>query len=97
MRLPTLADTPLRRIVLALVCAWIATMAVITPPPAYANGVSDALCKVPFADVVCGAVETVKGANEFVDFAKDPLGYVARSLSNSVVSSMTSLTEDLTR
>ncbi|MFE2727103.1 hypothetical protein [Kitasatospora sp. NPDC059327] len=72
-------------------------MAVIIAPPAQANGISDALCKVPFADVVCGAVESVKSANEFVDFAKDPLGYVARALSNSVVSSMTSLTEGLTR
>ncbi|MFB8242349.1 hypothetical protein ACFC58_38050 [Kitasatospora purpeofusca] len=97
MRLLTSADTPLRRIVLALVCAWIATMAVIAPLPSHANGISDALCKVPFADVVCGAVESIKGANEFVDFAKDPLGYMARSLSNSVVSSMTSLTEELAR
>ncbi|MEV7929669.1 hypothetical protein [Kitasatospora sp. NPDC088779] len=67
---------------------------VIAAPPAQANGISDALCKVPFADVVCGAVE---GAKEIVDFAKDPLGYVAKTISNSVVSAMTSLTEDLTR
>ncbi|MEU9127825.1 hypothetical protein AB0D08_06875 [Kitasatospora sp. NPDC048540] len=96
MRLLTSADTPLRRGALALGLTWIATIAVITPPPARADSVSDALCKVPFADVVCSAVEKVQGANEFVDFAKDPLGYVARSLSNSVVSSMNSLTEDLT-
>ncbi|MGY0466740.1 hypothetical protein ACW14Y_41755 [Kitasatospora sp. cg17-2] len=91
------ADTPLRRIILAVVCCWIATMAVIIPPPSRANGISDALCAVPYADLVCSAVETVKGANEFVDFTKDPLGYMARSISNSVVSSLTSLTEELAR
>ncbi|MGW2540254.1 hypothetical protein ACWC5I_05110 [Kitasatospora sp. NPDC001574] len=74
-----------------------AASVVLSVPPAQANGISDALCKTPFADIVCGAVEKVKGANEFVEFAKDPLSYVARSLANSISSSMTSLTEDLTR
>ncbi|MGW6454750.1 hypothetical protein ACWF94_02280 [Streptomyces sp. NPDC055078] len=60
---------------------------------AEANGFSDWTCKnVPFADKVCGVVEST---NKAVDFMSDPLGYIAQFFNNAVTSLFTQMIKAL--
>ncbi len=59
------------------------------PGAAQANEVGFAPCEdIPFADAVCDAVDSV---NEAVDFASDPLGYVADLFQQAVTHLLTEL------
>ncbi|MFF2619742.1 hypothetical protein [Kitasatospora sp. NPDC058046] len=81
-----------RRAALSLATAWLVVLALVSAPPARANDFTDQACKLPFMDNLCRGVDTV---TDTVDFAKDPLGYVARVLTKSVSSSLNSMTQDL--
>ncbi|MCM2388774.1 hypothetical protein [Streptomyces albipurpureus] len=60
---------------------------------AEANDFSDWTCKnVPFADKVCGVVEST---NKAVDFMSDPLGYIAQFFNNAVTSLFTQMIKAL--
>ncbi|MGW7521844.1 hypothetical protein ACWGJ2_40390, partial [Streptomyces sp. NPDC054796] len=56
---------------------------------AQANNFSDWSCKnIPFADKVCDVVEET---NQAIDFASDPLGYIAQFFNNAVTSVFTQM------
>ncbi|MFK4184351.1 hypothetical protein ACI2L4_10080 [Streptomyces sparsogenes] len=56
----------------------------LAPRQAQANDASDWACKnIPFADKVCNVVDKT---NEAIDFAGDPLGYIAKFFRNAVTS-----------
>ncbi|MGW4490454.1 hypothetical protein [Streptomyces sp. NPDC004376] len=60
---------------------------------AQANDFSDWSCKnIPFADKVCNVVEKT---NQAIDFASDPLGYIAQYFNNAVTSIFTQMMKAL--
>lgn len=65
----------------------------LAPGQAQANDFSDWSCKnIPFADKVCNVVEKT---NEAIDFASDPLGYIAQFFNNAVTSIFTQMMKAL--
>ncbi|MEU1258445.1 hypothetical protein ABZ445_34655 [Streptomyces chartreusis] len=65
----------------------------LTPGQAHSNDFSDWSCKnIPFADKVCNVVEKT---NQAIDFASDPLGYIAQFFNNAVTSLFTQMIEAL--
>ncbi|MCA1220207.1 hypothetical protein [Streptomyces sp. 8L] len=71
-----------------------ATLSILlTPGPAQASDFSDWSCKnIPFADKVCSVVEK---SNQTIDFASDPLGYIAQFFNNAVTSIFTQMMKAL--
>ncbi|WP_244415048.1 hypothetical protein [Streptomyces hygroscopicus] len=67
--------------------------AMLAPGQAQANDFSDWSCKnIPFADKVC---HTVEATNKAIDFASDPLGYIAQFFNNAVTSIFTQMMKAL--
>ncbi|MEU6349677.1 hypothetical protein ABZ896_10155 [Streptomyces sp. NPDC047072] len=65
----------------------------LAPGQAQANDFSDWSCKnIPFADRVCNVVEAT---NQAIDFASDPLGYIAQFFNNAVTSLFTQMMKAL--
>ncbi|WP_307080537.1 hypothetical protein [Streptomyces canus] len=65
----------------------------LAPSQAQANDFSDWSCKnIPFADKVCSVVEST---NKAIDFASDPLGYIAQFFNNAVTSIFTQMMKAL--
>lgn len=65
----------------------------LAPGQAQANDFSDWSCKnIPFADKVCNVVEQT---NQAIDFASDPLGYIAQFFNNAVTSIFTQMMKAL--
>ncbi|MFJ3824991.1 hypothetical protein [Streptomyces nodosus] len=65
----------------------------LAPGQAQANDFSDWSCKnIPFADKVCNVVEKT---NQAIDFASDPLGYIAQFFNNAVTSIFTQMMKAL--
>ncbi|MEW2401956.1 hypothetical protein [Streptomyces sp. NPDC046862] len=65
----------------------------LAPGQAQANDFSDWSCKnIPFADKVCNVVEKT---NQAIDFASDPLGYIAQFFNNAVTSLFTQMMKAL--
>ncbi|MGA5441930.1 hypothetical protein ACPCKW_20750 [Streptomyces griseoincarnatus] len=65
----------------------------LAPSQAQANEFSDWSCKnIPFADKVCNVVEQT---NKAIDFASDPLGYIAQFFNNAVTSIFTQMMKAL--
>lgn len=77
---------------------WLTGLAVtltimLAPGQAQANDFSDWSCKnIPFADKVCNVVEQT---NQAIDFASDPLGYIAQAFNNAVTSIFTQMMKAL--
>ncbi|MEO3753584.1 hypothetical protein [Streptomyces sp. B6B3] len=82
------------RLRLVLVVGLAATIQVLlAPDAARASEVGFAPCEdIPFADAVCDAVSSV---NEAVDFASDPLGYVADLFKQAVTHLLTEMVDVL--
>lgn len=94
MRLLTSGESGgLHRPLISAFCAL--AFVLLAVQPAKANDVSDFLCNVPFADQVCTAVDLAKKADKAVDFVSDPLGYLARAITNSVSSSTSALVKEV--
>ncbi|MET7778092.1 hypothetical protein ABZU94_29175 [Streptomyces mirabilis] len=65
----------------------------LAPGQAQANDFSDWSCtNIPFADKVCSVVEKT---NQAIDFASDPLGYIAQFFNNAVTSIFTQMMKAL--
>ncbi|WP_051900492.1 hypothetical protein [Streptomyces aureus] len=65
----------------------------LAPGQAQANDFSDWSCKnIPFADKVCNVVEKT---NQAIDFASDPMGYIAQFFNNAVTSIFTQMMKAL--
>ncbi|CAM5693805.1 Integral membrane protein OS=Streptomyces alboniger OX=132473 GN=CP975_16600 PE=4 SV=1 [Streptomyces alboniger] len=65
----------------------------LAPSQAQANDFSDWSCtNIPFADKVCSVVEST---NKAIDFASDPLGYIAQFFNNAVTSIFTQMMKAL--
>lgn len=65
----------------------------LAPGRAEANDFSDWSCQnIPFADKVCNVVEKT---NQAIDFASDPLGYIAQFFNNAVTSIFTQMMKAL--
>lgn len=79
---------------LTWIVGFTATISImLAPGQAQANEFSDWSCKnIPFADKVCGVVEKT---NEAIDFASDPLGYIAQFFNNAVTSIFTQMMKAL--